>query len=214
MENEILENKVPKKIEVVKMKVSDLNTNFGNPRKIRSAKREDLRTSLKNFGDFGLVLIDENNSIIAGNQRVSLLMEESPDTEVLCKRLVGYTEAELRSINIKDNTHNGEWDLDLLADWTSDLTIDLGLNEDEIDPVERKIKDMELIHYEKYDYVIIVCKNEVDYLDLQRKLGIDNKKVLIPSGKRKIKARAIWFDKIKAQIISKDEAEENEEGDK
>ena len=50
---------------------------------------------------------------------------QDPDRIVLCKRLIGYSEADLRAINIKDNTHAGEWDLDLLADWTADLTTDL-----------------------------------------------------------------------------------------
>ena len=29
------------------------------------------------------------------------------------------------------------------------------------------VKDMELIRYEKYDYVLIVCRNEIDYKNLQ-----------------------------------------------
>ena len=108
------------------------------------------------------------------------------------KRLVGYTEAELRAINIKDNTHAGEWDMDLLADWTADLNMDLGLDLQEGSPGERKIKEMELLNYEKYDYVMIVCKNEMDYNELTRRLGIDGAKVKI-NDKKKIKARAVWY---------------------
>lgn len=192
-----------KRIETVELKVKDLKTGFGNPRKIRKKKREELERSLDEFGDFGLILIDENDNIIAGNQRVSILKDKDPETIVLCKRLIGYSEAELKAINIKDNTHAGEWDLDALADWTSDIVIDLGIETPQPDPEERKIKDMELIRYEKYDYVLLVCRNEVDYLNLQRLLGIDNCKVLI-TNKRRIKARAIWFDDIKAQIVPKE----------
>lgn len=193
-----------KRIETVELPVKELKTGFGNPRKIRKKNREELERSLDDFGDFGLFLIDEDNNLIAGNQRASILKEKDENTIVLCKRLIGYTEAELRAINIKDNTHAGEWDLDLLADWTADLTVDLGIDKDEVAPAERKIKDMELIRYEKYDYVMIVCRNEVDYLNLQRLLGIDHAKVLIAK-RRRIKARAIWFDDIKAQIIPKEE---------
>ncbi|MFR3808003.1 MAG: hypothetical protein ACLTX3_03270 [Lachnospiraceae bacterium] len=32
---------------------------------------------------------------------------------------------------------------------------------------------MELINLEKYNYVLIVCKNELDYNELTRNLGID-----------------------------------------
>ena len=57
----------------------------------------------------------------------TVIKEMDPDTIILCKRLIGYSETELRAINIKDNTHSGDWDMDLLADWTADLTVDLGL---------------------------------------------------------------------------------------
>lgn len=192
-----------KKIEVVELKVSELKNDFGNPRKINKKKLEELEQSLDTYGDFGLILVDEENNIIAGNQRVAVLKSKDEDTKVLCKRLIGYTEAELRAINIKDNTHNGEWDLDLLADWTADLNLDLGIDLDNSNPIEKDIPDMELIHYEKYDYVMIVCRYETDYNDLVRKLGIEGKKVKVCKS-RKIKARAIWYEDMKSQIVEKE----------
>lgn len=200
-----------KRIEICKMRVGDLKHNFGNPRKITKKKAEELERSMDMFGDFGLFLIDEHDNVIAGNQRSIILARKDPDIEVDCKRLIGYTEAELRAINIQDNVHAGEWDLELLADWTADLTLDLGVDLDNTNPEERKIEDMELIRYERYNYVMIVCKSEIDYNDLVRKLGIEGKKVAITK-KRKIKARAIWYDQMKAQIVEKkDEPEKGEE---
>ncbi len=194
-----------KRIEVVELKVSDLKRDFGNPRKpLTSKKKRELQNSLETHGDFGIVVVDEHNNIISGNQRVDLLTEANPETIVLCKRLVGYSTSELRAINIKANTHAGEFDLDMLAEWTADLNLDLGFDIPSIDASDRKIKDMELIRYEKYDYVMIVCRNEVDHLNLVRALGIENKKIVISKGKngeRKIKARAIWYDDMKAQIV-------------
>lgn len=192
-----------KRIETVELPVSQIKTGFGNPRKITKKKREELEMSLKQLGNFGVFVIDEDDNIIAGNQRLKIIKDINPDAVVTCKRLIGYTEAEKRAINIKDNTHSGIWDMDALADWTADLTIDLGLDINESNPDERKIKAMELIRYEKYDYVLLVCRNEVDYHDLIRALGINDKKVLV-TNKRKIKARAVWFDDIKAQIIPKE----------
>lgn len=147
-------------------------------------------------------VVDEHNNVIAGNQRSIILARRDPDIEVDVKKLIGYSEAELRSINIMDNTHAGEWDLELLADWTADLNLDLGIDLNNENPEERKIEDMELIRYEKYNYVMIVCKSEIDYNDLIRKLGIEGRKVAITK-KRKIKARAIWYDQMKAQIVEK-----------
>ena len=78
-----------KKIEVLTMKVKDIKTNFGNPRKIGKKKREELAKSLETYGDFGLFIVDENDDVIAGNQRLQLLKEMDEDTEVLVKKLIG-----------------------------------------------------------------------------------------------------------------------------
>lgn len=154
-----------------------------------------------------MILLDEHDNVIGGNQRAMILASRNPDQTVLCKRLIGYSEAELKAINIRDNTHAGEWDLDILADWTADLNTDLGLDMKALDPAERKRKEMELINYEKYNYVLIVCKNELDYNELVRKLGIEGAVVMMGT-KKKLKARAIWYDKIKCQIREPEEGDE------
>ena len=198
-----------KHIEVVEIPISSLKDDIGNPRKITKKKAIELQESLEQFGDFGIIVVDEKNNIISGHQRVNALREtQGEDSSVLCKKLIGYSESELRAINIKANTHVGDWDLDKLAEWTADLNVNLGLDLPQIDPsTDVKIKDMELIRYEKYDYVMIVCRNEIDYLNLTRTLGIDGKKVVVAknkTGERKIKARAIWYEDMKAQIMPKE----------
>ena len=196
-----------KRIEILKMRVGDFKHDFGNPRKISAKKMEELETSMEMLGDFGIFLIDEHDNLIAGNQRAKVLMKKDPDTVVDVKRLVGYSKAELKSINIKDNTHAGEWDMDLLADWTSELVVDLDVGEDKKkEPDDRKIPEMEPLHYEKYDYVMIVCRSQLDYNDLVRKLGIENRKVLIAKT-RKINARAIWYEDMEANLLSDKELE-------
>ena len=58
-----------KRIETVTLPVIEIKTGFGNPRKISTNKRNELKESLDKFGDFGLILIDEDNNVIAGNQK-------------------------------------------------------------------------------------------------------------------------------------------------
>jgi hypothetical protein len=194
-----------KRIEVVEMAVKDIKTDFGNPRKITKKKKEELEVSLEQHGDFGLFLIDDKDNIIGGNQRLDILKNKDPETVVLCKRLIGYSKSELRAINIKANTHAGEWDLDLLSEWTADLNIDLGLDpKKEVDPDERAIAGMEPIRFEKYNYVVIACNNEIDYNELVRNLGIEGAKVKAAK-KRTMKARAVWYHEMKAQIVPKED---------
>lgn len=84
-----------KRIEVVEMRVGDIKFGFGNPRKIKKKKKEELERSIEQYGDFGLFLIDENNNAIGGNQRATTMAAQDPDRIVLCKRLIGYSEADL-----------------------------------------------------------------------------------------------------------------------
>ncbi|MBE6666791.1 MAG: hypothetical protein E7607_00575 [Ruminococcaceae bacterium] len=195
-----------KRIEVVERRVGDLKLDFGNPRKIKKQKREDLEDSLEKYGDFDIIVINEKNQVIGGNQRVTILQRKNPDEIVVCKLLIGYTVAEQKYVNIKLNSHAGEWDLEELGDWTADLMGDfkLDLEAPEKPIEERSIKDMEPIHYEQYDYVLIACRNELDYNDLIRKLGIEGGTVKVAKTRR-IKGRAVWYDKMKAQIIGVDE---------
>ena len=100
-----------------------------------------------------------------------------------------------------------------LGDWTADLMgsfkLDLAKPEKPVD--ERSIKEMEPIHYEQYDYVLIACRNELDYNDLTRKLGIDGA-IMKVAKSRHIKGRAIWYDQMKAKILDVDEVAAKEAG--
>lgn len=199
-----------KRIELRKgVPVSELKFDFGNPRKITKKKKEELRRSMQAYGDFGIIIADENMSVIGGSQRATVIKEDNPDATVDVKVLIGYSEAEKRAINIRDNTHAGDWDMDLLAEWTADLNLDLGLDLKATNPHEMKKKEMELINYEKYNYVLIVCRNELDYNELTRKLGI-NGAIVKMNDKKKLKARAIWYDEIQAAIVELPKESEGE----
>lgn len=203
---------VEKRIELKEgVPISLLKFDFGNPRKITKKKKEELRRSMQTYGDFGLILVDEQYNVIGGSQRATVIKEDNPDATVDVKVLIGYSEAELRAINIRDNTHAGEWDMDLLADWTADLNLDLGLDLKSVDPADRKKKEMELINYEKYNYVLLVCRNELDYNELTRKLGI-NGAIVKMNDKKKLRARAIWYDEISANIVEVGQEKEKDGG--
>lgn len=197
-----------KRIEVMWLEVGELKHGFGNPRKITAKKMKELESSIEQLDDFGVFVIDENKNLIGGNQRATVLCKKDPHTKVLCKMLIGYTEAELRAVNIVDNTHAGDWDLDVLSSWTADLNLDIGINAAKKEIDERTIPDMDPIRFERYDYVIIACNNEIDYNELTRNLGIDGVKVRV--AKRKLKARAVWYHDIKAQIIPKKDPSQEE----
>ncbi|MCA9497126.1 MAG: hypothetical protein KC589_09345 [Nanoarchaeota archaeon] len=189
-----------KRIEVVEMKVSQLKNNFENPRKVRKGELLKLRKSFEEMGDYGVFVIDEKDNIISGNQRASQLMELDPETPILCKRLIGYSEMELKKINIDANTHAGEWDMNILSRWLADMGVEADLKpKGSIE--DRKIDNMELVRFEKYNYMIIAFKTEMEFSLMEEKLGLKGKKVIVnDSNQRKLKARAVWFDKL-AQLL-------------
>lgn len=63
-----------KTIETIELSVQDINFDFANPRKqLTKKKKEELLKSIENFGDFGIIVIDDKNSVLAGNQRIKLM---------------------------------------------------------------------------------------------------------------------------------------------
>ncbi len=197
-----------KRIEVIEdFPVKNIKNGFGNPRKIKKAKADELQQSLDTLGDFGLILLDENDNIIAGNQRVELMKKNDPESKVLVKKLIGYSQSELRAINIMDNTHAGEWDMNLLSEWTADLNLALGIDPQKEEKKMKRsdLKNMDRIRYEKYDYVMIVCRNENDYKALIKDLGLEGKRTIV-TPTRSIKARAVWYDDLEVTLRRKEEA--------
>ena len=103
-------------------KLKDLKKLKENPRFIRDEKFKNLCKSIKdNPGYFEarpLILSDRTGDlvIIAGNQRYEAAkagkLKEAPT--FLMEDL---TEEKEREITIRDNAHDGEWDMDMLSSW-------------------------------------------------------------------------------------------------
>jgi len=108
------------------MKAKDLKPNDSNPRTISKDKLEQLKGSLQRsskFMELRPIIIDEQNIIIAGNQRFRALQElgydEIPDKWI--DKAEGYTEEEIREFIVIDNLPFGQWLYDqLLQDYTID----------------------------------------------------------------------------------------------
>lgn len=87
-----------------------------NPRKLSDKARQDLEESLTRFNLVEIPAINLDNKIIAGHQRIMILMalgrgDEEIDVRVPSRML---TEAEVKEYNIRSNKNTGEWDLETL----------------------------------------------------------------------------------------------------
>jgi len=108
------------------MKISEINKNPKNPRKIKGEQLNKLMESIQRDPEFMRlrpIVIDENNMILGGNQRYTAIkklgMKEIPDEWIA--RAENLTEEQRKRFILVDNGPEGmtgEWDFDALqAEW-------------------------------------------------------------------------------------------------
>lgn len=130
----------PLKWKTVKRKVSELLPLSFNPRKITGAKKEALINSLKDFDLVEIPVIDIDNTLIAGNQRVEALAlmgrgDEKIDVRIPNRKL---SESELKKYALISNTHAGEFDAELLDAHFADVEIEFDIPE-YVEPVAKHV---------------------------------------------------------------------------
>lgn len=116
-----------------KRKVKDLIPATYNPRKITESERQDLMNSITEFGVVIPVVINLNNTMIGGHQRLSIYADleiEEIDVQVPSRELS--LEEEMR-LNLRLNKNTGSWDWELLGEnFEVDLLKDVGFADDEM----------------------------------------------------------------------------------
>ena len=114
-----------------KRKISDLKECEYNPRQLTKKQYKDLKSSLDKFGLCEIPVINTDNTIIAGHQRIKILKEKSQDAEievrVPSKKL---NKEQFDEYLIRSNKNRGEWDWDTLANnFQMDALYDFGFEE-------------------------------------------------------------------------------------
>ena len=119
-----------------KRKVKDLVPFEYNPRILTEEKKQRLVKSLEKFNLAEVPAINTNNKIIAGHQRVKVLIQLDRGDEVIDVRVPNreLTEEEFKEYNITSNVPAGFWDADALEEHFDDIDLEaLGLYIGEID---------------------------------------------------------------------------------
>jgi len=97
-----------------------------NPRKISESKKEELKKSIERFNLVDIPVLDKDDVIISGNQRVFILQvldrgDEYIDVRVPNRKL---TIKEKKEYALLANTHAGEFDFDILEAEFGDIDFD------------------------------------------------------------------------------------------
>ena len=116
-------------------KVSELKEHPRNPRKITPDQLTKLKESFEKFNYVEMVVIDQNNQIIAGHMRVKTLKALKRGKEEIEVRVPSrpLSSEEADEYLIRSNKNTGEWDWDKLSDeWDAEKLFDWGFTEDEL----------------------------------------------------------------------------------
>jgi len=121
-----------------KRKISELIPAPYNPRELTETQAKDLSTSLERFNLADPIIINKDNTIIGGHQRINILKSKvgnngfEVDVRVPSRSL---TKDEERELNLRLNKNLGQWDFDALANFDEALLKDIGFDSKELDKI-------------------------------------------------------------------------------
>lgn len=116
-------------------KVDDLIPFKGNPRTLDKRQQEALIKSLKRFNLAEIPVCDLDNKILAGHARLKTLQllgrgSEIVDVRIPSRKLTG---AEQKAYLLTSNAVRGSWDYDLLREFDTELILDIGFQDFELE---------------------------------------------------------------------------------
>ena len=131
-------------METIKIKISELKPSEYNPRKISEQELDKLVRSIKKFGFLEPIIVNKDNSIIGGHQRVKAAnligMQEVPAIRI------DLSENLAKALNLALNKISGEWDEDKLYDLLKDIQ-------------EREVDLLNFIGFDDEDVLKILNRN-------------------------------------------------------
>ncbi len=112
--------------------VLDLKPATYNPRQISTKQFKDLKASIKKFGLVDPIIINKDNTVIGGHQRLKIC-KELKYIEIDCV-VLDLSKEEERELNIRLNKNTGDFDMDILAnEFDIDELVDWGFKHIDLD---------------------------------------------------------------------------------
>ena len=122
-----------------KRNISELTPAKYNPREMTVAQEKELNKSLSKFSLADPIVINQDNKIIGGHQRIKLLKTQGiKEVDVRVPERLLSPEEE-KELNLRLNRNVGEWNYDLLAEFSEDMLADVGFDSEDLDKIFAKI---------------------------------------------------------------------------
>ncbi len=186
--------------KTVWLRVSDLIPNDKNPRTMSPKQIEDLKKSLKKFNLVEIPVVDMDNKVIAGHQRLMVLKLMGREDEKIEVRVPNrkLTKQEYDQYLLSSNRVHGDWDWDKLADnFNIDMLVasgfddadlchlfdDLDVEDDEFD-VDKEVEKIKKPKVKAGDlYQIgehrLLCSDSTDLKSVQILMGSKKANVVL-----------------------------------
>lgn len=118
---------------IVKKKIKDLKNNPKNPRKITKQQQDLIKKSIGRFGLVEKPILNLDNTIIGGHQRIAILKQQGHSTVDCWVPDRQLQEKDLDDFNLMLNRVHADFDYDMLANMFEipDL-LECGFNVDEL----------------------------------------------------------------------------------
>lgn len=133
-----------------KRRVKELIPYDRNPNKMSKEQDKHLTNSINQFDLVETPVINTDNKIIAGHQRVRKMVEMGRGEEMIDVRVPNreLSNKEFEKYLIASNSIKGEWDLNLLKDFDLDMLLDVGVDTDVLNDIW---SDIDLEDEEEFD---------------------------------------------------------------
>ncbi len=120
---------------VEKRKTSDLKFWEDNPRSISPAALQQLRAKIISKGLHAVLTIDTDNTVLSGNQRLTIARELGLEEVWVMLPERALTEQERIEVALESNINEGEWIFSKLSNFDQELLRSIGFNPVQIDRI-------------------------------------------------------------------------------
>jgi len=177
-------------LEIHYVPVGDILENSKNPKKFSAEALKGIKDSIVNFGFADPLVVNSSeerkNILVGGHARLRIAKELGFETVPVV--YVSLTEAKERELNLRLTKNQGVFDLELLAEFDTDLLSEIGFNSEDLDEIfavdptseqfdlqkeldKLNIKNLTVKHGDRYeiDGSILMCGDstvEADMLKL------------------------------------------------
>ena len=114
-------------------KLEELKPYPKNARLLTKDEEKQLKTSIKKFGLIDKLIINTDNIVIGGHQRLQILKSlKIKNVECWVPDSI-LSDEEIEELNIRLNKNSGQWDYDILAnEWDAEKLMEWGFNSNDI----------------------------------------------------------------------------------